>query len=376
MAFFAVLAPLGLDAVAIRDMARNTSDGGAILGTVVRLRLVTGLLAWGASIAGMALMRPGDTRTMILTAIVGGTVIFQAADTFDLWFQSQTQSRRTVSAKALSYLAANALKIALILARASLTAFAVVTLVEAVLSAAALWIASRRFPPPGPYAWKTEWVGRLLRESWPYLLAALAVVVYMRIDQIMLREMISEYELGIFSAALPISTAFYFIPMAIIMSVAPTIARRKLNDPEGYARAHAQLYTMMWWIMLPLSALVALGSTPIISLLYGNAYSATARVLAIHVFANVPVALGVAQSTWIVNEGKNTISLYKTTSGAVANILLNLVLIPRFGAVGAAVATVISFSISAIFSNAIFAPDILKLQFASLFGTRSGPGGE
>jgi O-antigen/teichoic acid export membrane protein len=373
VAFFAVLGPLGLSAVAIRDMARDTSASAMILGTVMRLRLVAGFLAWGAAIGGMALLRPGDTQALILTAIVGGTVVFQASDTIDLWFQSQMQSKRTVSAKAAAYLVANALKVVLILTKASLVAFAAVTLVEAILSAVALWFASRRFPAPGAYAWRSDWVGGLLRESWPYLLAGLAIVIYMRIDQIMLRDMISAHELGIFSAALPISTAGYFIPMAIAMSVAPTIARRKQNDPQGYAQAHLQLYTMMWWVMLPLSAGIALASGPLIALLYGPAYSGSARVLAIHVFANVPVALGVAQSIWIVNEGRNTISLYQTATGAAANILLNLILIPLYGAVGAAVATLISQSVSAIFSNVIFAPEILRMQFSSILGTRTIP---
>src|SRR5688500_10078369 len=130
VAFFAVLAPLGLDSVAIRNMARNSGQSAAIIGTVLRLRVIAGFLAWGAAIAGMAILRPGDTEALALTASVAGAVVFQASDTIDLWLQSQTQSRRTVFAKAVSYLAANGIKVGLILTKASLVAFAVVALVE------------------------------------------------------------------------------------------------------------------------------------------------------------------------------------------------------------------------------------------------------
>lgn len=368
VAFFSVISQLGLDAVAIRDMARNKQYSPAILGTVLRLRFISGFLCWGAAIAGMALLRPGDTQSLVLTMIIASAVVFQAADSIDLWFQSQTQSKRTVLAKAVSYLMAGGLKVALILAKAPLIAFAIVGFIEVMLSAFALWVAYRRFPTPFRWEWDTEWAAKLLRESWPYLLSGLAIIIYMRIDQIMLREMVGEHELGIYSAALPLSTAWYFIPMVIYISVAPTIACRKQTDPVGYERAITQLFSMMWWVMLPLSAAIALVSLPLVALLYGEAYQASAAVLAIHVFSNVPVALGVVMGIWVVNERRNTLSLYKTTIGAASNVLLNLILIPNYGAQGAAIASLISFSIADIFSNIFLAPKIFRLQFSSLVG--------
>ena len=75
--FFSVISQLGLDTVAIRDMACNKLHSATILGTVVRLRLITGFLCWGIAIAGMALLRPGDTLSLVLTAIIAGTVFFR-----------------------------------------------------------------------------------------------------------------------------------------------------------------------------------------------------------------------------------------------------------------------------------------------------------
>ncbi|PYP18467.1 MAG: flippase [Gemmatimonadetes bacterium] len=371
VAFLSVICQLGLDAVAIRDMARDPRAAPAILGTTLRLRLITGFAAYGAAILGMAILRPGDTRALVLTAIVAGTVIFQAGDTCDLWFQSQIQSKRTVAAKGVSYLVANGLKAVLILARASLVAFAVVALVEVMFAAVALWVAYRRYPAPSHWSWQPVWAKQLMRESWPYLLSGLAIVIYMRIDQIMLRGMVSEHELGIFSAALPVSTAWYFIPMAISASVGPTIARRKQNNPVAYQRAIAQLFSLMWWVMLPLSAAVALASGRLVAFLYGAAYAASAPVMAIHVFTSVPIALGIAQSSWIVNERQNMISLYRTVLGAVSNVMLNLLLIPPYGAVGAAIASVSAQLVAAVFSNLVLAPKIFVMQVSSLLQLRA-----
>jgi len=124
----------------------------------------------------------------------------------------------------------------------------------------------------------------------------------------------------------------------------------------------------MWWTMLPLSVGIALFSQSIITLLYGTVYNASASVLAIHVFSNIPVALGVAQGIWIINEAKNTLSLSKTVIGAISNVLLNLLLIPKYGALGAASATVCSQMIAAVVSNIFLDPAIFKKQIISIAG--------
>lgn len=368
VAFFQAISELGLNGIAIRDMSRDRQASPVILGTVFRLRLITGFFCWLAAISSMALFRPGDLHTLALTAIVSGSLVFQAADTVDLWFQSQTQSRRTVIAKTISYLANSLFKVALILSKAPLIYFAIAGLAEIALSSIALYFSYRRFPAPFVWGWDIKWGKQLLKESWPYMLSGLAIMVYMRIDQIMIREMLGTQELGIFSAALPLSTTWYFIPMMISQSAGPSIAKKKQSDTVGYNRAIDRLFSMMWWVMLPLSAIIALLSGPIVQLLYGKAYAASASVLAVHVFANIPVALGVMQSIWMINERRNTLSLIKTVIGAVTNVGLNLLLIPKYGAVGAAIATVFSYMVAAVLSNIVFAPKIFRRQIVSLFG--------
>jgi PST family polysaccharide transporter len=362
VAFFQVISQLGLDEIAIRDMARDKQKSPAIIGTIFGLRLIAGVICWICAIGAIVILRPGDYNTLILTAIIAGGIIFQAADTIDLWFQSQIQSKRTVVSKAMSYFMTSILKVVLIIAKAGLIFFAVVGLVEIALSFAALMYSYKKFSAPEKLFWDRCLVRQLLMESWPYMLSGLAIIIYMRIDQIMLREIMGTAELGYFSAAITLSSIWYFIPVMISQSVGPSIAKKRSNDSDGYDRSINNLFSLMWWIMLPLSIVIALISSPVITTLYGKAYSESAVVLSVHVFANIPVGLGVMQGLWIVNENKNTLSLTKTAAGAISNVLLNLLLIPRYGAVGAATATVVSQSISSVFSNIFIAPDIFRRQ--------------
>lgn len=366
VAFFQAASKLGLDSIVIRDIAHDVDSAPAILGTVLRLRLITGLVCWAAAIGGMALLRPGDATALLLVAIIASTVIFQAIDTIDLWFQSCTQSRRTVIAKTSALLGVSLIRVVLILAKAPLVAFAGMMLIETVLVALALVWMYRHYPAPAAWIWQVGRARQLLWESWPFLLSGIAVLIYIRIDQLMLFDMVSEHELGIYSAALPLSTAWYFVPVAICASVAPALARKKDRSEAEYMTALECLFSLMWWYTLPLCIVIALLSEPLIGLLYGPAYAASAAVLAVHVFANMPVALGVVQSQWIVNERRNALSLYKTTLGAISNVLLNLYLIPRYGAMGAAVATVVSFWIAGVFSNILCSLVVFRLQIKAL----------
>jgi len=366
VAFFQVIGKLGIDNIAIRDIACDRNASATILGTVFRLRLISGIFSWLVAIGSMALLRPGDSETLVLTAIVASTVVFQAADTIDLWFQSQTQSKRTVSAKAIAYVINSLLKVGLILLGAPLIFFAITSLIEFLLSAVALYFSYRLYPAPFRWGWDIERGKLLLKESWSYMLSGLAIIVYMRTDQIMLREMLGAEALGTYSAALPLSTTWYFIPMMISQSVGPAIAQKRESDKVVYNRLINQLFSLSWWLMLPLSISIALASDPLIRILYGTAYSASANILAVHVFANIPVALGVMQTIWIVNERKNIIFFNKAIVGAISNVVMNIFMIPLYGAFGAALATVFSQLVSAVFSNILFAPNIFKRQFAGL----------
>ena len=95
-------------------------------------------------------------------------------------------------------------------------------------------------------------------------------------------------------------------------------------------------------------------------------------VLAIHIWASVFVFLGVAQAPWNITHNLLKQSLYHTIAGAVINVAMNLYLIPRYSAMGAAIATVVSYAISSVFANAFSASmrPIFYMQMRSFLPMR------
>lgn len=362
VALFQAFSVLGLDGLTVRDVAKDPGRAGQILGTVFRLRLAASAIGWLLACGLAWMLRPGDTGTLLLAAIVAAGMLFQAAEVVDLWFQSQTQSRRAVLARAGAFVTSSAVRVALVLLEAPLWAFASAQLLETCLAALLLRRAYRAFPARVPWQWSAPAARGLLREGWPFLLSGLAVMTYMRIDQIMLRQMVGEGEVGIYSAALPFSQALYFVPTVICVSLLPVLSRLHAENREVFFTRLQQLFTLFTWSAAALVAALVLASHWLVITLLGAAYERTAVVLSLHAVTNVFVFLGVAQGQWILHERRSGLSLARTLIGAVANILANLVLIPRHGAVGAALAAIIAQAMAAVLSNSILAPRIFWMQ--------------
>lgn len=208
----------------------------------------------------------------------------------------------------------------------------------------------------------------LVKESWPLILSGVTIMIYMRIDQIMLGEMVGNQAVGIYSAATRISEIWYFIPMAVVSSVSPAIFAAKQNSETLYVKRIKQLLRLMVLISLVIALPMSFLSGTIITILFGNGYAEAGQVLAIHIWASLFVFMGVATSPWFIAEGLTHLSLRRTLMGAITNVVLNLFLIPAYAGIGAAIATVISQAFASFFSNLTHAKtrNLFLIQLQSL----------
>jgi polysaccharide transporter, PST family len=355
VAFATLLSPfasLGLDSVVIRYIVRDPQDRLQILGTSFILKLLAGTLTLFASIACIYLVSPTEKLTIELFAILSATGIFQSGDAIDLWFQSQTQSKYTVLAKSIVFALTSILRVVLIVIKAPLIAFAWVALLDIALGALGLIVI---YQLRGHSVWLWRWslplAKMLVKESWPLLFSSFAILIYMKIDMVMLKEMSNERAVGIYSAATRISEAWYFIPMVISSSMAPAIYAAKESNEQLFYNLSFKLHRFMALLSILICISMTFLAKPAIELLFGDKYSGATDVLIVHIWASIFVFLGVASSTWLVAEDLAFFTLSRTIMGAILNIILNIILIPRYTGVGAAVATLISYSFANVFAN-------------------------
>lgn len=352
---FGVVAGLGMDANIVRDLVREPDKKGEILGTAFRLKIAGGAFLSLMCITTVYALRPGDHEAILLTAILSGTILFLAAETISLWFQAIVESKYTVYAKNAAYLAGALIRVVLIINQAPLIAFAWAGLAEATVSALGLFFVYYRRQGHSITSWTTSWrrAKTMLREGWPLLLSAITVILYLKLDVIMLGQMSGDHAVGLYSVATRLSEIWYFIPMAVMASLQPSLVNWHSESREMFNYRLRLVYQFFLLLSVSVPLLISIFSTNIVTFLYGSQFSKAGPVLAIHTWASVAVFFGVASSHYLVIEGLQKISLYRTSLGLLANITLNLLLIPVYGPIGAAIATLISYNV-ATFSIGLF----------------------
>jgi len=369
VALFSTLSTLGLDAIVVRSIVREPEKRAEILGTAFWLKLFGGVAALILAVSSIIAVRHDDQLTISLVAILSSIGIFQAFDTIDLWFQSQVQSKYTVIAKNTAFVITALVKVALISFHAPLIAFAWAGLGEVSLGAIGLIISYRiRGYSPWLWPWSSPLAKTFLKESWPLIFSGLTIMIYMKIDQIMLGQMVGNKAVGVYSAAARISEVWYFIPTTIVASVAPAIYAAKKEASEAtYYRQIEKLFRLLSLSSITIAVPMSFLSTTIITMLFGNSYAPAGPILAIHIWSALFIFIGVAASPWFIAEGLTQLSFQKNLFGAMTNVLLNLILIPIYDGVGASIATVISYGVS-ILANALDdrTRKIFNLQMKSL----------
>lgn len=358
---FSSIAKLGLDGIVIRDLVREPEQRDLYLGTAFWLKLGGAFLMLGA-VALATQLTSSDRTTNLYILIIASGAIFQSFEVVDFYFQSRVLSKFVSISKLTQLLLSSLLKLYFILTGSGLIYFVLVTLVDQISLALSLYMAYR-YQKLGCFCRQFDMTiaRQFLKDSWPLIFSGLVVMIYMRIDQIMIKEMLGEREVGFYSAAVRISELWYFIPAIITTSLFPSIINAKKISEKLYYTRLQRLYTLMVWLAIAIALPMTFLSDWLVILLYGEAYREAGLVLMIHIWAGVFVFLGVASGSWLISENLQRISLYRTFSGAGINVILNLVLIPIYGLIGAAIATVIAQIMAA------FVFDILSKKTRMVF---------
>ena len=349
----AAVGALGLDSFIIREIIIEPHKRDEILGTSLLLRLGVNTLLIPLTVGIYLLFhhyseKPGDPLTWIILILAFGS-FFKSFNIIDSYFQSQVSSKYVVQVQNVCVIFSAAVKILLVFFKMPLIWFAVSLTFDSLILAAGLVLMYHK-KGHNLLSWtfsRNRALG-LLKKSFPLILSAVMVSIYMKIDQVMLKS-VGSVEVGIYSAAAKLSEAWYFIPVAIVTSVFPAIINARKTDMDRYYKRLTNLYDLLVFISLPVAVVVSFLGKDIIRLLYADGYNGAGEMLSIHIWSGIFVFLGSASSQYLLAEGYTMISFQRTALGAVVNILLNLWLIPLHGGIGASIATLIACFVSTFY---------------------------
>ncbi len=343
---FTALATLGLDGIMVRELVKTPERRDELLGTAFWLKAGGAILMWIGITAAVPFTN-NDTQTNILIIIIAFAVIFQAFNVIDFNYQAEVKSKFVVYSQVVQLVISSITKLIFIWISAPLIWFACVFLLDAVVHAVGMTtMYLKNSGKIWSWTWRWATAKKLLRDSWPLILSGMVISIYMRIDQVMIKEMLGAEQVGQYAAAVRLSEAWYFVPMAITASVFPAIINAKKQSEELYYKRLQKLYDLMVWLAVAIALPTTFLAPWVVRVLYGEAFLPAAGVLSIHIWAGVFVFLGCANGRWIIAENIHQIATIRSTAGAMVNVALNIVLIPKYGVNGAAVATFISVSVA------------------------------
>jgi len=348
VALFSTLSTLGLDNIVIRNLLLKPENKEKYLGTSFVLKLFGSFMMLLLSSIVIYFIQPEGTLVRVLVFIIAFGYIFKAFDVIDFWFQSKIQAKYTVYARSISFFIVSILKVVFILTQSPLVAFVLMFSLDFLLASLLLIFFYIKEKEGSLFNWKVsiDTVKELLKDSWPLILSGLAVTIYMKIDQVFIGNMLGQEELGIYSSAVKLSEAWFFIPTVVTASVFPAILNAKKKSEKLYYKRFQMLFDGFTWFTILVALVVTFLSPVIIRILYGQEYIEAAKVLSVHIWAGVAVFGGVGMGRYLIAENLTKISLFTTVLGAITNIILNIILIPKFGIMGAAYTTIATYFIS------------------------------
>lgn len=355
VAFAMPIMQLGLKHTLVKEFVNSPEQEGVILGTSLVLNIISGIFCMIGSVAFVMVANAGETETVLVCALYSLSLLFNATEMTQYWFQSKLMSKYPSIAALAAYAAVALYKIYLLVTQKSVVWFALSNAIDYFLISLILMIIYRKV---GGQRLSFDWkIGKkLLSASKYYIIPSLMVMIFQHSDQIMIKLMIGETETGFYSAAITCIGISAFVFTAIIDSARPIILEEKGRNPALYEKRVVQLYSIITYVSLAQSIGMTLLAKPLVLLLYGAEYTKTASILAVAVWYVTFGYYGSVRNIWILAENQQKYLTGINVAGAIANVLLNLCLIPVCGAMGAAVASVVTQFFTNVIIGFLFKP--------------------
>lgn len=369
VSIFAVIAGLGFDSIMVRELVRYPEKIGILLGTAFLLKLGGFLLMLAGIGVGLWFFH-NDAATNWLIWLIAAGYLFQSFQVIDFYFQAEVKSKYVAISQIAVLLICSGLRFYLAWNRMPLIYFATVESLFIILSALG-YAGFYLFNGSHIKKWGFSWLeGKiLLRNSFPLLLSGIAGMIYMRGDQIFIKNMLGAEETGYYSVAVRLVELWYFLPMAICSSLFPAVVKAKSISPLLYESRIRRLLGLMFWLGTATAAGMSIIGYFIISKLYGPSYMAAYPILLIYTWKTVFCNLGVGGSCYYISENLQTYSLVFALIGAGINLITNYIFIRWLGVTGCAWASLLTSMVVVIICPLCWAATRMagKMTLASVY---------
>lgn len=332
---FSSLATLGLNDIVVKELLNKENNKEEVLGTMVFLKFFASILSIGLIYLVISIVNDNKVVRLI-TFLQSLSIIFQIFDTLTYYYQSELLSKKTAIITIISYSLTTLFRVIGLINKYNTDWFAFAVSLDFLI--VSLLTISLFYKEGFRLHFNIKLVKTLLGKSYNYIFASLMIGIYTKIDTILLGNMIDEKTVGYYTAATTICNAWPFVLQAIIDSAKPIIIDLFDTNKNEYKKRFRQLYASIFYVSLFVGLIILVFSPLIINILYGKEYALAAIPLRIVCFSTAFSYFGVARGTWMQCENKIKYEKIIYLFGAISDVILNFVLINRYGIIGAAIA--------------------------------------
>lgn len=339
---FQVFSTFGLDSIEIREEARADVPFTQTIGSAFVIRLVLSLIVITAAIV-TAFVHEADSQSVVLVAVYSSSILSNCFIVIRNYFLAIVQNEYVVKSEIMRTLVGICIKLFLLWMHAPLLWFVAAAAFDFVLLAGGYITAYRRkVGHIRKWTFERRCTMYLLREGFPLLLTSAAVIIYQRIDQVMIGNMIDKASVGYFSTAAKFVEVLIFVPMMLAQTITPILVGIRKDDEKRY-KEKAQLFmNVSVWVSFLLAALLSICSYWVVLYTFGRDYLPAVAVLQLLAFKAPSVALSTCAGHMLVVEGLQRWAVIRDSFGCLICIGLNYLLLPRYGIMAAALVAILS----------------------------------
>lgn len=338
VAFVLPVMQLGLQSTLVQEFTENPEREGKIMGTSLVMDLVSSVACIFLVSGFVSVVNAGEPETIVVCLLFSISLIFRAFELFQCWFQYKLQSKFPSIVMLCAYVIVSIYRVFLLVTSKSIFWFAVVNSIDYGIIGISLMII---YTKTADYklSFDIKLVKVLFSRSKYYILASMMVTIFQNTDHIMLKLISGDTENGYYTAAITCVTIAQFVYIAIADSMRPVILASKKEGSINYEKNISRLYCVLTYMGLAQAVVFTVFADLIVKILYGAEYFPTAPVLKVLVWYMMFSCMGVVRNMWILAEGKQSMLWKINLTGAALNVMINALLIPVCGALGAAVAS-------------------------------------
>jgi O-antigen/teichoic acid export membrane protein len=337
--FLVALSRLGMDAVLVRELVQFPENKLRLLGTAFWLMAACGVISYLIVIGALYTFSEKSELSKYI-AVISISAVFTAFSCIDYLFQSQLRAKYSTICKSAGLLITSAIKVAMVLLGCSTFSFVIAYLFDSVILALFFLVAAKENRIGNFFACFDQKIAKtLLKSAWPMVVTAVSMVLFMRIDQVMIKEYLGPRELGIYSAALKLYEAWATLPYMLTLSLIPAISRLKQKEEAVYYKGLSRILALVVWSSGIAVILSSIFGGWLIRMTFGDEYGDASSLINVLMATGVFAAMGNVSARYFNIERMEIKIASRTVVAAIINIGLNYILIPMYGVMGAAVAT-------------------------------------